>query len=871
MLTNKYDIVIYEIYEKILENTNEYINSINSNTNNLSEFNFKIDDQKTNKILKSIYSNEYINYLEKNILNHVDYDPDHSDKLYILEHEIPKPSKINKFNDRIELSFHFPHHSKIFSNMMEDKSSTNFTIKELHNINKNDYAYTTLLFPNYNKFGKKNYDYLLGCLLVTYLLKNKCQNYDLYINGKTGTKAKILCMITPDVENHIIKILKEYFDDVVVVPYISWADNCDGIKILDLSRGNIDSNHAYSKVVTKLNIFNKNLFPYKKVIFVDSDLFPMGYYDSLFSLNTPAGVLEHRRIQKMEYGVDSWAYDRGQFVTHGSLIPDFLTDLTNSISADVNASLYVVEPNNNMFNEMIDELQVFESDFFSDMPAGEPDILTNLSKDINHKGFWLGNKFYNFYYLPEQNYLTKKFSGKWTSIDMGFSSWMIEMDHCFGFTFAGFVVKPWDIQTSFHNYSINPYSLFSKINNKSSNRSYGMQLFNNYVAKMISESKYKDDLIGYLKKIKILDFPIDTWEPEVNPSLCKYDNLFSYDFNHIYNLSPDQKRLYSLCNINNKKINTIIYYDYLFEKITREIYNLDFTMLSYQLFNIFNKTIEKLNMEKSLYPFGNTLNSINKYSSFDITDDDNDFILVLDKKKYKNKLIKLIEELLKKNLQVYFNKGDKTEFTQIVSETIKPVYFFKENNVDCIKYSDFIEKFDTFDFKFFNVSLYQSQLDKICEDLNINISNNMYCTHNNNNYVKVPWIDIFFIFDDKEKIGHMFFNEHTIHHMTFPANVNFIPTNDLFDNGKIKIKVANQQINNIDFKKFNDTFYENNERIENYIIKSKHNNLKNEREKIIKINRKNKNDSGVILFIYEFINKHIETIYKSFDIEKYIK
>ena len=103
------------------------------------------------------------------------------------------------------------------------------------------------------------------------------------------------------------------------------------------------------------------------------------------------------------------------------LIPDFLTDLTNSISADVNASLYVVEPNNNMFNEMIDELQVFESDFFSDMPAGEPDILTNLSKDINHKGFWLGNKFYNFYYLPEQNYLTKKFSGKWTSIDMGFS------------------------------------------------------------------------------------------------------------------------------------------------------------------------------------------------------------------------------------------------------------------------------------------------------------------------------------------------------------------------------------------------------------------------------------------------------------------
>ena len=38
-----------------------------------------------------------------------------------------------------------------------------------------------------------------------------------------------------------------------------------------------------------------------------------------------------------------------------------------------------------------------------------------------HKGIWLGNKFYNFYYFPEQNYLTKKFSGTWHSIDLGFS------------------------------------------------------------------------------------------------------------------------------------------------------------------------------------------------------------------------------------------------------------------------------------------------------------------------------------------------------------------------------------------------------------------------------------------------------------------
>ena len=43
--------------------------------------------------------------------------------------------------------------------------------------------------------------------------------------------------------------------------------------------------HPYTHVFFKLHIFNPDLFPYEKVCFVDSDLVPMNYYDSLFMLN----------------------------------------------------------------------------------------------------------------------------------------------------------------------------------------------------------------------------------------------------------------------------------------------------------------------------------------------------------------------------------------------------------------------------------------------------------------------------------------------------------------------------------------------------------------------------------------------------------
>ena len=58
---------------------------------------------------------------------------------------------------------------------------------------------------------------------------------------------------------------------------------------------NYTKNHPYTHVFFKLHIFNPKLFPYEKVCFVDSDLVPMNFYDSLFMLNTPAGWVEYRK------------------------------------------------------------------------------------------------------------------------------------------------------------------------------------------------------------------------------------------------------------------------------------------------------------------------------------------------------------------------------------------------------------------------------------------------------------------------------------------------------------------------------------------------------------------------------------------------
>ena len=73
-------------------------------------------------------------------------------------------------------------------------------------------------------------------------------------------------------------------------------------------------NHPYAHVFFKLHIFNPKYFPYEKVCFVDSDLVPLNYYDSLFMLDCPAGWVEYRK--KIPY-LEAYNWDRCDFLKHG--------------------------------------------------------------------------------------------------------------------------------------------------------------------------------------------------------------------------------------------------------------------------------------------------------------------------------------------------------------------------------------------------------------------------------------------------------------------------------------------------------------------------------------------------------------------------
>lgn len=289
------------------------------------------------------------------------------------------------------------------------------------------FAYAFGMFPN-PKTGKASY--LDGCILGALGLKRQ------------KTMAKVICFVTPDINDDDIDKLNIVFDEVKVVPYISpfkINNKADKGRIkMDKSIfkncPNYDKGHPYSHVFFKLHVFNPDIFPYDKVCFVDSDLVPLNYYDSLFTLNTPAGWVEYR---KKEPYLEAFNWDRCDFLKHGEPIPKFITDIDKKSGADVNAGLFVISPNKTEYNQMINELT--------------SPISKWMGKDKIHKGFWsfdfdstTGSKFVkDSYCYPEQNYLTKRYSGKWNYIEFAFQSWGLDPCNSFGIHMAAFNPKPW--------------------------------------------------------------------------------------------------------------------------------------------------------------------------------------------------------------------------------------------------------------------------------------------------------------------------------------------------------------------------------------------------------------------------------------------
>ena len=121
-----------------------------------------------------------------------------------------------------------------------------------------NYAYVTLLYPN------KNGDctYLDGAILTAFGLR------------KQNIKYPLICMITNDVKQDTIDILKILYDDIKIVDYISPVKKINQITITSdiFSKEDYTDDENYKeiiKVFTKLHIFNSDLFNFDKILFVD--------------------------------------------------------------------------------------------------------------------------------------------------------------------------------------------------------------------------------------------------------------------------------------------------------------------------------------------------------------------------------------------------------------------------------------------------------------------------------------------------------------------------------------------------------------------------------------------------------------------------
>ena len=491
-----------------------------------------------------------INYVRPPTLNFqvLSETKDYTEYLIITDKDSQKNEGSNPFTNNLN-SFIFCNDSIIIK-----APKKSFMIKN----NKKKFAYAIGMFPNPKN---KKAAYLDGCILTALGLKRQ------------KTNADVICFITHDISKKDKKKLEVVFDKVMYVPYISPYDmgGKGDLKTIMLDKDlfnncpNYTKNHPYVHVFFKLHIFNPDLFPYEKVCFVDSDLVPLNYYDSLFMLDCPAGFVEYRK--KTPY-LEAFHWDRCDFLEHGKKIPKPLTDIDKPTGADVNAGLLLVKPDKEEYDAMIRELT--------------SPLQSWMGPDKIHRGFYsfdfdspTGMKFIeNSYCYPEQNYLTKRFSGKWTFIEFAFQSWALDPCNSFGIHMAAFNPKPWFKQPIGTNLKVNeeyqpylkkinrmPIAIKEGSNESYENISYSYEIFNEVIIwglvnfpKLINFFIHETEIHG----IKI-SFDRDSFKKLSPRQNIDFKLLKDIQKNEsIYRrLSPSQKIITDLINHYDKSIKKI--------------------------------------------------------------------------------------------------------------------------------------------------------------------------------------------------------------------------------------------------------------------------------------------------------------------------
>jgi len=272
----------------------------------------------------------------------------------------------------------------------------------INNDGTKNYAYVTLVM-----LGDK---YISAALVLAYSLR------------LLKTKADLVVLVTNDVSDNGINILKKFYDHIIPITYINISN----------WRTKIQPHRKYlDYVFTKFHIFN--LTQYKKVLLIDADAIIFKYPDHLFSLSPPAGCYLSNKELFITYD------NRGNYILpankkikwyeeycdccgHGKIIPKNLTDnvACDEKNSGIGGGLMLLEPKKGELDSILD------------------DVSSGIAADlVCHKFVW-----------PEQQYLTWRYSGKWTGINplfyglQGYPHWKV----LYGLQYAG--DKPFVLKTS---------------------------------------------------------------------------------------------------------------------------------------------------------------------------------------------------------------------------------------------------------------------------------------------------------------------------------------------------------------------------------------------------------------------------------------
>lgn len=261
-----------------------------------------------------------------------------------------------------------------------------------------------------------NDSYLPGALLLAYALRRQ------------RTRADLVCLVTPEITPGARDALAHLFDHVVDVPQIYVPHK--------RRQERQDRPYMFTRVnALRLGADGDLGLGYQKVVVLDADVLPIHHYDHLFRLDAPAGIINEDKSHFVEVNPDgsyaippdavqtgTWNWHRiyGDVCPHGQPIPREITDRVRDDPANlgINGALFVLEPS-------MDEFLGIQADL------ERPEVLARVG---------------DLYNWPEMQYLTLRWSGQWTNVDLRFAAFngYPALSVLFGTHFGG--LKPWQFR-----------------------------------------------------------------------------------------------------------------------------------------------------------------------------------------------------------------------------------------------------------------------------------------------------------------------------------------------------------------------------------------------------------------------------------------